>query len=239
MSLANDHTLETFDEALEDVLRLSDDRRQRTVRALVDLLEEMRRRGGKVFDTSTVGKECEARGVIRLQSLRNAGGAPYRRLIEAYSRKHGLAAPQGKGQTPMQEAIMSINDLDVRTRLLMVLAENTSQKAQIQRLQAGFKRLSHPATPPTAAPHVPLIEAEIMPPEALVVPEGVSPYPLADFLSAAWLDQQGWVITEAGAIKEGGKDGDTVAPAGFVPSLRFAMTLLEERVSRLDRFGVE
>jgi hypothetical protein len=237
MSILDADALETFEEALKDALQTRDERRQKTVRGLVDLMEEMRRRGEKVFDTTTVGRECEARKLIKLQSLRNTGGAPYRRLIEAYARKHGLAQRQGGRQTPMEEAIMSINDLDVRTRVLMLMAENAVQKQLIQRLQTGFKRLSLSATPPPA-PAVPLVEAEILPPEALIVPEGVSPYPLADFLTNEWLDRQEWIVTDAGAIKEGGKNGTTVAPAGFVPSLRFALRLLEDRVSRADRFEV-
>lgn len=220
-------TSDVFEEVVGEVLASSNKRRQDTVRRLVKVLEGMRDQGMKVFAISNVGRECEDRKILTTQSIRNTNGEPFRRIIDAFARRYGLATTHAPAQrmTPLEEAIMAINDLDVRIRLLDILAENKALRSQVQRLQAGFKNLTVPnlkiATKSIVNDTVPDVEI-IRDTEPLKVNYG----PLERFISEEWIDQHAWTIAETGAIKEG---ADPITPPGFVPALAGIITILQSR----------
>ena len=218
----------SFDETVEHILAASNKRRQQTIKAFVGVLEDLRARGVQVFNIATVGLECEARKLLRTQYMRNSNGEPYRRLIEAFSRQHNLKATREpvRRLSPMDEAIASIPDLDVRTRLLSLIDENKALRAQVQRLETGFKHLTvqAPASQPQLVEAAPQVEAEILPPAPRV---SLNLGPIERFVSEDWLDQNAWTVSEAGTILDG---PNSITPPGFVPAVKAALGALREKV---------
>jgi hypothetical protein len=190
------------------------------------MLEDMRARGHKVFSIATVGRECEARKLLSTQYIRNANGEPFRRLIDAFSRQHGLATGREptRRQTPLQEAVATISDLDIRTRLLSLIDDNKALRAQVLRLEAGFKRMTVPTFPSSsdAAPSIASPEVEILPHKGRV---SLNLGPLERFVSIDWIDQKAWTVTGTGTIMDG---PHPITPPGFVPAMKAALESLRE-----------
>lgn len=206
-----------FQQVLEEVLARSNERRRGTVRRLVQILSQMANRGVKAFTIAAVGRECEAANVLKTQTIRNANGEDFRRLIEAFALARGASTTHRPVQhlTPLQEAIAAIPDLDIRTRLNAMLAENRAQRAEIQALRQGFAKLQTPppqSEPSHSAESSPF-KAEILLPRKSDINLG----PLERFASADWIDDQAWTIGESGALYN---DNAMISPAGFIPALR-------------------
>jgi hypothetical protein len=195
--------------ALRDVIRSrSNGRKQATVEGLWQVLEEMERKGIKTFTIAQVGRHAEAAGVLRTQTLRNASGEDYRALIDAFARDIGVpttSLPSTKA-TPLEEAIESIPDLDVRTRLKMVLVENLRQREEIARLRQGFKHIQQ-------MNQVGVPSLEVLPPPI----QQVDIVPLEKFLSPAWIEERRWTVEPNGTLYD--ETGECIAPVGFIISL--------------------
>jgi len=173
-------------------------------------------RGIKVFTVAVVGRECEAQGVLKTQSIRNAAGADFRLLIEAFARLEGgdtKHVPKPR-LSPLDEAIACISDFETRNRLKAIIAENAACRADNARLRSAFSKLQMPL-PQTAveiASEAATAEIDIIPPSPRI-----SIGPLERFLSAEWVDGLAWTISEAGTIVDGGR---ALTPPGFIPALR-------------------
>lgn len=117
------------------------------------------------------------------------------------------------GASPLEEAIDGIQDLDIRTRLKMVLAENRRQRDEINRLRQAFKMLHLPVVmAPQGGPNV-----EVLPLPAAKIDLA----PLERLLSEAWIDERRWTVEANGAIYN--EDGEKVAPIGFAQALKAAI----------------
>ncbi|MBR9971812.1 gamma-mobile-trio protein GmtX [Magnetospirillum sulfuroxidans] len=219
-----------FEHVLEEVLARSNERRRGTVRALVQILNQMASRGVKAFTIVAVGRECEAVNVLKTQTIRNANGEDFRRLIEAFALARGASTNHRPVQhlTPLQEAIASIPDLDIRTRLNAMLAENRAQRAEIQALRQGFAKLQAPQPEPSHSAESSPFEVEILPPRKSDINLG----PLERFASADWIDDQAWTIGESGALYNGNA---MISPAGFVPTLRAVIEYVRNTQCRRSR----
>lgn len=221
-----------FQQVLEEVLARSNERRRGTVRGLVQVLNQMANRGVKAFTVAAVGRECEAANVLKTQTIRNANGEDFRRLIEAFALARGASITHRPVQhlTPLQEAIASIPDLDIRTRLNAMLAENRAQRAEIQALRQGFAKMQAP--PPQPEPSHSAVsspfEVEILPSRKSDINLG----PLERFASADWIDDQAWTIGESGALYNGAA---MVSPAGFIPALRAVIEYVRTAQGRRTR----
>jgi hypothetical protein len=195
--------------ALRDEIRSrSNGRKQATVEGLWQVLEEMERKGIKTFTIAQVGRHAEAAGVLRTQTLRNASGGDYRALINAFARDIGVAATslQSTKPTALDEGIEAISDLDIRTRLRMVLVENLRQREEIARLRQGFKHIQQ-------MNQVRVPSVEVLPPPI----QQVDIVPLEKFLSLAWIEERRWTVEPNGALYD--ETGECIAPVGFIISL--------------------
>jgi len=219
-----------FQEIVDAVMAQSNERRKETVRALVDLLHGMARRGVKVFTIANVGRECEQAGILKTQTIRNVNGEPFRRIIEAFAAANGLATTHvpARRVTPLEEAIEAIPDLDARVRLRALIDDNRALVAQVRRLETGFKRLQEPnvntiaptatITPAAAAP-----EVEVIPPEPQ---PKINFGPLERFIGTDWIDSRAWTVNQNGTIMDGDR---AITPPGFVPALCAVIQLLTGR----------
>lgn len=220
----NEPSDQEFEGVLERLLAVSNARRRKTVVALVKVLDDLRARNTKVFSIAIVGRECEAREILSTQYLRNTNGAPLRHLIEAYRQKHSLRADSApvRRQTPLEEAIDKVVDLDVRIRLFALIDDNKALTVQLRRMEEGFKHLSTPSAPAYAATAAPELEVEVLP---LPSTPALNLRPLERFISEGWLTQNAWDISDAGTIMDG---AHAITPPGFVASLKSALQVLRE-----------
>ncbi len=202
----------------EEIYARSNGRKRATVDALWQVLEDMRRKRVKSFTLAQVGRYAETAGVLKTQTLRNAGGEDYRALIDAFAQEIGVATTTllSPRPTPLNEAIDAIFDLDTRTRLRMVLVENSRQSEEISRLRQAFKHLQN--DPVNTQVDVPAPE--------IFAPSRVYPdlVPLKKFLSAEWVDERRWTLEANGAIYD--EAGECIAPVGFATALSSALKLL-------------
>jgi hypothetical protein len=194
------------------------ERRKKTVMALWNVLEGMRSKGIHVFSIANVGRVCESLGVLNVQSIRNSSGKDFRDIIEAYALEIGASTTHQTSakQTPMEEVIARIPDLDDRTRLTMERAMGKRAIQEVNRLKEMLKRTQvGRARPPDVAVQPALPAGNI---EARVLPQikSIDVTPLKKFLSPEYLRDLGWRIGEDGAIYEG---TDRLTPVGFVPTL--------------------
>ncbi|WP_457091826.1 gamma-mobile-trio protein GmtX [Microvirga sp. P5_D2] len=218
-----------FQTVVAEVSARSNARRKATVAQFVQILQRMHAKGTHTYSISVVGKECEAQDVITTQAIRNATGADYRLIIEAFARDVGASTTHSVNvrQTPLEEAINSIADKDIRTRLRYLLAEVKALRNENNTLSAAFKRLSfkaHESTASVSAPPLlssPVNATEIQPPPQF------DTVPLADFISDRWIDKKGWIVDSHGTIRD--ENNDRMTPNGFVPALRTALEYLRRR----------
>jgi hypothetical protein len=193
----------------DEICARSNSRKRATVEGLWQVLEGMQRKGIKAFTIAQVGRHAEAAGVLRTQTLRNAGGEDYRFLIEAFAQEIGAAITSAPAitATPLETAIDNIADLDIRTRLRMVLVENVRQREEIGRLRQAFKHMQPASTVETSSVEL------LFPPDSRL-----DIAPLEKFLSADWIDERRWSVKANGAIYD--EMNECIAPVGFVDSLQ-------------------
>jgi len=194
------------------------------------VLEGMRAKGVRIFSIANVGRACEAAGVLNTQSIRNSTGKDFRAVIDTFAVEIGASTTHQAPvvQTPIEEAIASIADLDVRTRLRMMFAENKRNREEVSRLKEFFKRLRVGAAPaPDATMQLPdserAAEVEVLAPGQSV---NVDVTPLEKFLSQEYLGDLRWKIGDDGALYEG---KDRLTPVGFVPALEKLMAMVKRK----------
>lgn len=214
-----------FEEIVSEILSRSNTRKKTTILALKGVLEGMRAKGVRVYRIVDVGRACEEAGVLTTQAIRNKSGDDFKSMIEAFARSIGAATTHlaPSTATPLEQTIAGIADLDARTRLRAMIAENKTLRAEVNRLKEGFKRLREaPAAAPEAIEIAP-IQVEVLPPL-----KGVDVVPLERFLSEDWLGDLDWCVGEDGALYEFGPAGQGVrlTPIGFVSALKGAIKLV-------------
>jgi len=209
----------TAQQIRDEVLSRSNARRKETVIALWRALERMRAEGIRIFSIANVGRACETAGVLNTQSIRNSTGKDFRAIIDAFAAEIGASTTHQVPvvQTPIEDAIASIADLDVRTRLRMMLVENKRYSEEVSRLKECFKRLSVGTMPGPATMRLPnsesAVDIEVLP---AVKSVDIDVSPLQKFLSHEYLGDLRWQIGDDGALYEG---NDRLTPVGFVPAL--------------------
>jgi hypothetical protein len=193
----------------DEICARSNSRKQVTVEGLWQVLEEMRRMGISAFTIAQVGRHAEAAGILHTQTLRNTGGEDYRSLINAFAQEIGAAITSvpATTATPLETAIDNIADLDIRTRLRMVLVENVRQREEIGRLRQAFKHMQPASTVETSSVEL------LSPPDPRL-----DIAPLEKFLAVDWIDERRWSVEANGAIYD--EINECVAPVGFVDSLK-------------------
>lgn len=191
------------------------------------VLETMRKRGRRVFTIANVAKVCESDGILRPSTIYNAGGADYRALIQAYANDIGASTSYSpaKAGSPIDEAINSIKDLEIRTKLRALIAENRNQRAEIDRMKEAMKYYRPFAKGGELFDVEPTAEVRDGR-ERFAAPrrQHVDVVPIEKFISSDWLDDNNWIVDEHGAIRT--RDGVRLTPIGLVTALKQAIKAL-------------
>lgn len=211
-------------EVKREILARCAPRKQRTVEGVWRVLEALQAKGVRVFSVGTVASACEEAGLLSPQSIYNAGGADYRTLIQAFADEIGATTsqPPRRTLTPLDEAIESIKDLDVRTKIRAIIAENRKQRLEIDRLKEAFKYFQ-PVSPTQSSNSNQSVEIVKSPQKFIDL------VPLEKFLSDDWLEDQHWHIEANGAVYTA--DGSRITPVGFAPALSSAVKALQVKFS--------
>lgn len=196
--------------------------KKRNLDTLWAVLEEMRKEGQADYSLVAVGKRLEKAGGLKTQSLRNASGADFRRLIDLYREAFAPEPASDGGATQLERALALISDAGMRTAIKAALAESKRLKVENDRLHGAMSGLLIPATPPTLALRSDIQEPEIRLPKRLRDA-------LSKGLSEGRLRERGLSVQEDGAIAD--MRGDLLFPPGFATAIAEVLKLTGDRPS--------
>jgi hypothetical protein len=203
-------------------------RTKKSLEALWATLQIMRRDGVRDYGPSRVGEYTEQHGGPRAQSIRNANGATFRKLIDAVAATEGKPRVKAPAHPPsnVELAIAMIPDMAARTLLKMIVEDRRRLQTRENELRTAFARLSVSAG--TTDPKIPGVQqAEATQPDqqqlARAALSGVEATALRRFLSDDWLEERSWTIDPDGSIVDNTAGGDLVAPPGFVDGIQKAL----------------
>jgi hypothetical protein len=217
-----------------EILSRCSERKRGNVEAFWALLLKLHRQGVRNFTLAVVGKASQKSGGVKLQSLMNKGGADYRELLKAFAEDVGATQPTtGRKASPLEQAIETIADLDIRTRLRMILSQHKRFADDNDRLREILRRSQSLPEESAAAPaggasasvtgsSIALRangEPQRAEPEALIA--------LARFVSDEWMDERRWNVDEHGTVYD--EYGERVTPHGFVINTRLLLVALGHR----------
>ena len=189
---------------------------------LWEVLESILEDGGRDYSLAEVGRRLEKIGGPKTQSLRNAQGAYYREIINAFANAvSGSTRYVAKTKSNVEHALELITDPSIRAILRVALDDAKRLKVVNDNLHAAFKTLtvgtsmSVSVTPSTkaTAPEVasPLVESS----KPGLAPRLVNA--LKKGIDKTRLAQQGLHVGEDGSIKN--DHGDKIFPPGFVSAI--------------------
>ena len=160
------------------------------------------------FTVATIGAQTEKLGGPTAQTIRNANGADYKAIINAFAQETG-GVTKGKLPKPDSDfelALSKIEDRATRHIVRLVLQENKSLRNENNLLKNA---ISKEAPPLQAAPRK---EPQKVPLLASWMVEGIR-----EFLSPAAMREKGWALNEHGAIMD--SLGNEIAPVGLHDAL--------------------
>lgn len=191
--------------------------RQRNLATLHEICRKQHEIGSRDFSLPTIGRLCEAQGVLKGRALYNAPSADYRTLIEAWAAYAGPPAPKAPKTLASHEYLMRIEDPAIRFIMQATIAERDKLRAQINVLKAntqltvdrrplGANLVSHPSAGPTV---VLSMAAQLTPSERDALQKAISPQ---------FLEEQGWREGSHGEILN--DRGRTLFEVGFAKAIR-------------------
>ncbi len=215
------------------MLSRSTKRKQSNIEALWLLLTKMHSQGIRVFTVSIVGQASERAGGVKLQSMLNKGGADYRALITAFAEEVGGAKPsRGRGPSPLELAIEAIPDLDIRTRLGMVLSKGKRLEADNDRLREALRQSrAQPGGRVQALPEQQTALAVSLTPKQSSSADALKV--LDRFISEDWIDERRWNVDQVGTIYD--EFGERITPVGFVTQMQDLILALTGQLTTGDR----
>jgi hypothetical protein len=117
-------------------------RTERSLQIIHEICKEQLDRGSADFSIATIGKLSEGRGGPKAQPIRNAGGAMYRSLIEAWSRYANRNTRKNKitrSGSAEEDLLNLIIDDVARVLVTGLLSENKKLKQENQVLKVAAK----------------------------------------------------------------------------------------------------
>lgn len=184
-------------------------------------LESIREEGSRDYSLAELGRRLEKVGGPKTQSLRNAQGLDYRKLIHAYAHAmSGSSRYVGKNQSSVEQALSLIPDPSVRAVLRVSLDELKRLKVVNDNLHAAFKNVQIGATLPTPEQLLPLPKPVTAGPDdaptSVLRPQFIAA--LKKGIDETRLAQQGLRVCEDGSVEN--EHGHKLFPPSFITALR-------------------
>lgn len=173
--------------------------------------------GSRDFSLPSIGRLCEAQGLLKGRALYNAQSADYRALIEAWATYAGPPAPKASKPLASYEYLMRIEDPAIRSIMQAIISERDKLKAQLNVLktqtQLTVDRRPLGATivptPSTYSAAVATMSEHLTPSERNA---------LQNAISHEFLEDQGWQEGSHGEITNA--KGRTLFDVGFARAIR-------------------
>lgn len=179
------------------------------------VLESIRGDGVNDYSVTVVARRLAPLGGLSAQSLRNASGVDYRKLIDIYAEAFERA-PKKSGNK-LESALALVSDPSVRTSIKAKLDRADQLERENERLILALKsrsiglspdaRGARPATPPSESPSVPE--------RAALTPRLISA--LAKGMNEARLKERGLTVRADGSISD--SSGVVLFPPGFAEAI--------------------
>lgn len=197
-------------------------RSQRTgnLNKLHDICRRQYEGGTRDFSVPTIGRICEAEGVLKGRALYNAPSADYRTLIESWATYAGPAAPKRPAaQRPLasHEYLLRIEDPAIRSIMQATVAERDKLRAQVNLLKSQAdvivdrRPLGATVAPQSSTGTVAVLTmtAQLTPSERNALEKAISPQLLEDM---------GWHEGSHGEILN--DKGRTLFDVGYAKAIR-------------------
>ena len=216
--------------------------RKRMLTNLWTVLQEQKARRSNDFSVALIARLTKAQGGLSESSIRNKGGETYRHLINMFGAEAtGGRTPAVNRRPNWEEQVLQIvPDAGLRARLGLMFSDHRKRGTELNLLRNAIQREylvpqegsraatgSVPTDQPrsVALPGInPQPEGEVFPPEVRLLPQ--ERLALAHFLSDAHLADQGWFVTEAGALHRAGRVSTALSKPGFTEAVRKALAAL-------------
>lgn len=108
-----------------------------------NLVLELYDKGERDFSPTKMGKALEIRKIQRSQSYRNTQGKDYRDIVDAFASEMGARSTtvRYRSSTPLEEALKSIQDLDVQVRVRSMVDDLSRLRAENNFLRHEMSRM--------------------------------------------------------------------------------------------------
>lgn len=212
-----------IDVILESLKESKTTKTQQSLDKLNETLREYYERGDRDFSITSIGRLSAKDGGIGYESIRATTNKHYRDLIEAWAAKaktttkKPLSAQSRSRRVPQDnQLLMRIPDPALRVLFGQIIAERNRYRTQLNILknQAEVVIDKRPVRQFEASTK---LSVELLPPlKGIVSDNELKALRFAG--TDECIERQGWVITQAGQVKD--ELGDEVFPRGFMTGLR-------------------
>jgi hypothetical protein len=204
---------------LENLKAEATTRKRRSLDLVHNILIDQGESGSRDFSIATIGRLCAEAGGPSPQSIRNKGGADYRRLIEAHAAFHGTtrkkplsATSRGNLPRSAEDLLKRIEDPALRAVFGSIVAERNALAQECRVLKANVELVVD-----RREEHGPRATVEVLPAlTGLLTP--MEREALDEAVSERLLAQRGWQAFDNGRIKDA--NGRTIYKPGYVTAIR-------------------
>jgi hypothetical protein len=211
---------------LEDLKQNASVRKVRTLHLLYELLEQQSLEAQPDYSIATIGKLSEKRGGPSAQSIRNKGGADYRRLIEAWAHSKGATTRRPRSSdtalpAKAEDLLSKIGDPALRAAVGTIIAERNRYLAEMKVLKSqtefivDLRRTKARQQQTSGNINLSDVLTEL---EREALAYAASPEMLVD---------NGWAASDSGRVKN--RAGRTVLKAGFLSAVEKLVALTQEQ----------
>lgn len=208
----------------ESIKKTAREDKQLRLEACWNLLLELYVKGERDFSTTKMGNALEERKIQRSQSYRNNQGKDYRNIVKAFADEMGARTTtvRSKSLTPLEEALKSIQDLDVQVRVRSMFDDLNRLRAENNILRHEMSRMRRVSNPEKGIPDLEgaRLHNENSP---LHQPNSKPELPtssLRTFLQEDWMDAHDLAVNSMGTILCSGRP---ITLPGFVRQLNLLL----------------
>jgi len=215
-----------IDSLLAELKSKSTARKSKSLDIVNAVLKKQTETGELDFSISNIGRHSHAAGGPTTQSIRNAGGADYRRLIDAWADVAKKSAPSKPKAVDThrpaardKELLDRIADPALRGVVGSIIAERNRYRSELRLLKSQTELVvdRRPAKGKSISSPIPTPSLE-----GLLSP--IEKEALCDAVSLEFLDSRGWSETKNGRIKD--DSGRALYKPGYTSGIRKLLEVL-------------
>lgn len=205
--------------------------RRNALAQIHDICKRRYQNGIADYSISSIGKVCEAEGILKARVLYNAASADYKVLIDTWSlycvshfagtglEKHGENDERDISRT-LNQVLSRIEDSAVRAEVLSLVDERNHLRIKLRLVEAANEALKLEISTREACERMPARQTRGRPPkngsEWTLKPADLAA--LKKAISPEFITSQGWSLDPHGEIR--GQHGEPLYDSGYLQGLR-------------------